>query len=74
MRDGVIRLYDNVTPHTALQTQQWFQQYGLEVLQHSTHRTDLVPSDFHLFGPLKRHLLGQQFVNDDDTVAMTTWL
>jgi hypothetical protein len=30
------------------------------------------PSDFHVFRPFKRHLAGQQFVNnnDDDTTVM----
>ncbi|GBL79046.1 hypothetical protein AVEN_48994-1 [Araneus ventricosus] len=27
---------------------------------------DLAPSDFHLFGPLKQHLGGKRFADDDD--------
>jgi len=28
----------------------------------------MVPSDFHLFGPTKEHLLGQKFANDDEVM------
>jgi hypothetical protein len=62
----------NVTPHMAQHTQQWFQQYGWEV-HHPTYSPDLAPSDFHLFGSLRRHLSGQKFV-DDDIAAVMTWL
>jgi hypothetical protein len=44
------------------------------VLDHTTGSPSLAPSEFHLFGRLKRHLLGQRFVNDDDVAAISTWL
>jgi hypothetical protein len=59
------------TPHTAWQTQWFFQQYGWEVLQHLTCISNLAPSDFYLFSPLKWHLCGQWFMNDDVIVAVT---
>ena len=31
----------------------------------STLQPDLAPSDFHLFGPLKHHLSGERFPDDD---------
>jgi hypothetical protein len=34
-----------------MQEQQW------EVLEHPLYSSDLAQSDFHLFGPLKHHLL-----------------
>ncbi|GFO38401.1 histone-lysine N-methyltransferase SETMAR [Plakobranchus ocellatus] len=37
------------------------QRYGWEILPHPAHSPDLAPSDFHLFGPLKRHLGGMAF-------------
>ncbi|GFN80663.1 histone-lysine N-methyltransferase [Plakobranchus ocellatus] len=30
---------------------------------------DLAPSDFHLFGPLKRHLGGMAFETEDDLIS-----
>ncbi|GBL74254.1 hypothetical protein AVEN_235255-1 [Araneus ventricosus] len=31
---------------------------------HVNHSPDLAPSDFHLFGPLKKHLAGNHFRTD----------
>jgi len=42
------------------------QQLGWEVLPHPPYSPDLAPSDFHLFGPLKEFLGGQQFSTDDE--------
>jgi len=28
----------------------------------------MAPSDFHLFGPMKAHLRGQSFADDDDVM------
>ena len=69
LREGVILLHDNATPHTANLTKEWFKRYGWEVLPHPPHSPDLAPSDYHLFGPLKRHLSGKRFSTDDDVVT-----
>ncbi|GFO31517.1 histone-lysine N-methyltransferase SETMAR [Plakobranchus ocellatus] len=58
LRRGVVLQHDNATPHSANLTQQWLQRYGWEILPHPAHSPDLAPSDFHLFGSLKRHLGG----------------
>ena len=35
----------------------------------------MVPSDFHLFGPMKEHLWGQKFADDDKVMeAVQSWL
>ncbi|GBO45656.1 hypothetical protein AVEN_56538-1 [Araneus ventricosus] len=38
---------------------------GWSVLQHPPYSPDLSPSGFHLFGPLKQHLGGKYFADDD---------
>ncbi|GFO30057.1 histone-lysine N-methyltransferase [Plakobranchus ocellatus] len=51
-------------------TQQWLQRYGWKILPHPAYSPDLAPSDFHLFGPLKRHLGGMgdtKWVSKDPT-------
>ncbi|KAJ4435942.1 hypothetical protein ANN_18564 [Periplaneta americana] len=50
-------------------------RFQWQVLDHSPHSSDLVHSDFHLFGPLKKHLCGNRF-NTDMAVrqAVMTWL
>ncbi|GFN76215.1 ribosomal RNA small subunit methyltransferase b [Plakobranchus ocellatus] len=69
LRRGVVLQHDNVTPHSANLTQQWLQRYGWEILPHPAHSPDLAPSDFHLFGPLKRHLGGMAFETEDDFIS-----
>ncbi|GFN84491.1 histone-lysine N-methyltransferase SETMAR [Plakobranchus ocellatus] len=45
------------------------QHYGWEILPHPAHSPDLAPFDFHLFGPLKRHLGGMAFEIEDDLIS-----
>ncbi|GFO44908.1 histone-lysine N-methyltransferase SETMAR [Plakobranchus ocellatus] len=50
-------------------TSKWLQRYGWEILPHPAYSPDLAPSDFHLFGPLKRHLGGMAFETGDDLIS-----
>jgi len=34
----------------------------------------MAPSDFHLFGPMKEHLWGQKFADDEVMEAVQSWL
>jgi hypothetical protein len=34
-------------------------------MEHPPYSPDLAPSDFHLFGPLKHHISGERFPDDD---------
>ncbi|GFS11553.1 histone-lysine N-methyltransferase SETMAR [Elysia marginata] len=61
LRRGVVLQQDMRPCHSANLTQQWLQGYGWEILPHPAHSTNLVPSDFHLSEPLKRHLGGMAF-------------
>jgi len=46
-----------------------------EVLKHPPYIPDLAPSDFHLSGPTKEHLLGQKFADDNEVMgAVQSWL
>ena len=75
LTEGVILQHDNATPHTANITKDWLRKYGWEVLIHPPHSPDLAPSDYHLFGPLKRHLAGQRFHADEDLIEeVRMWL
>jgi histone-lysine N-methyltransferase SETMAR len=38
---------------------------GWEIMNHPPYSPELAPSYFHLFGPIKVHLGGQKFQNDD---------
>jgi len=43
------------------------QKVKWDILDHPPYSMDLMPSDFHLFLHLKKHLIGKKF-NDDDEV------
>lgn len=47
--------------HTVRYTCDWLWHYNLEVIVHPSYSHSLMPSDFHLFGLLKKHLAGKQF-------------
>jgi histone-lysine N-methyltransferase SETMAR len=61
LRRGVV-LHDNARPHT----QPTARRYNWEVLDHPPYSPDLAPSDFNLFGPLKKHLGGRRFATDGE--------
>jgi len=45
------------------------------VLKHPPYSPDLVSWDFHLFGPMKEHLLGQKFADHNEVMeAVQSWL
>ena len=45
------------------------------MLQHPPYSPDLVPSDFHLFGPMKEFLAGKRFETDAEVKsAVRRWL
>jgi len=45
------------------------------VLKHPPYSPDLAPSDFHLFGPIKDHLRGHKFADNNEVMdAVQSWL
>jgi hypothetical protein len=52
----VLLLHDNAHPHTAVRTMDTVCALKFEVLKHPPYSPDLLPSDFHLFGPMTEHL------------------
>jgi hypothetical protein len=52
MKD-VLLLHDNARPHTSLRICEAIAKMGWTVLPHPAHSPDLVPSDYHLLGPVK---------------------
>jgi histone-lysine N-methyltransferase SETMAR len=61
--------------HTANSTRELLRRYNWEVLDHPPYSPDLAPSDFHLFGPLKKHLGGRRVATDGEfQQAVMSWL
>jgi hypothetical protein len=62
-------------PHTANSTSSRSLRYDCQVTYHPTHSPDLASSNFHLLGPLKKHLASMRFATDADVKqAVTSWL
>jgi histone-lysine N-methyltransferase SETMAR len=72
---GVALLDDNARPHTAAHTLKTLRHLNFEVLEHPPYSLDLVPSDYHLFGPLKDALRGRHFASDEEVKEVVhAWL
>jgi hypothetical protein len=64
----LICLVGSMGTHVVMQEQQW------EVLEHPLYSPDLDPNDFHLFSPLKHHLLAEHFPDDEAVEReVTAW-
>lgn len=71
---GILLHHDNARPHSAHLTQARIAELGWELLEHPAYSPDLAPSDYHLFGPLKKHLGGKHFEGDNDVQQeVRTW-
>ena len=72
---SVVLLHDNVRPHTAAHTAETLRKLKLEVKAHPPYNPVIVPSDYHLFGPLKGALKSGRFTSDQEVKeAMHAWL
>jgi len=68
-------LHDNARPHVAACTMDTIQKVKWNVLPHPSYSLDLAPTDYHLFGPLKEHLGGKSFRNNEEVVQdVQEWL
>jgi hypothetical protein len=64
----LLLLHNNTCPHTSAHTVDALHALKFEVLKHPPYGLDLAPSDFHLFGPVKEHLWGQKFADDNEVM------
>jgi len=60
----------NTRPHTNVKTMEYIANLIWTVLSHPLCSVDLVPSDFHLFWPMKDGLHGQLFPSNDVIIAV----
>ena len=72
---GVLLLHDNAPAHTARVAQAAIRNCGFEQLSHPPYSPDLAPSDYYLFGHLKKELRGKRFADDNELKSATEhWL
>ena len=50
----LLRLYDNESPHTPAQTKEALKGLNMEILPHPPYPPDHAPSDYYLFGSMKK--------------------
>jgi histone-lysine N-methyltransferase SETMAR len=60
---------DNARPHTARLSTQYFNENRMKSGPHPPYSHDLAPSDFDLFGYVKRCLAGLSFEDADQLLA-----
>jgi histone-lysine N-methyltransferase SETMAR len=60
---------DNARPHTAKLSAQYFAENRMKSAPHRPYSPDLAPSDFYLFGYVKRCLAGISFEDADQLLA-----
>jgi histone-lysine N-methyltransferase SETMAR len=62
-------------PHAAAATIETIQKLNFDLLPHPPYSPDLAPSDYHLFGSLKKALRARRFGSDEEVKqAVHTWL
>jgi hypothetical protein len=60
---------DNAPPHTAKLSAQYFNENHMKSAPHPSYSPDLAPSDFYLFGYVKRRIAGLSFEDADRLCA-----
>ncbi|KAI6660739.1 Transposase [Oopsacas minuta] len=58
---GVLLQHDNARPHVSSKIMDAIDDLGFECLPHLPYSLDLAPSDYWLFGEMKRPLQGKRF-------------
>jgi len=72
---GVLLQHDNARPLTARSPVATIQDLSFECLPHPPYSSDLAPSDFHVFGPLKEAMGSKSLRSDEDVQqAVHEWL
>ena len=66
LRDGVVVLHDNATPHKSKEVTSLIRAYDWEILRHPSYSPDLSPCDYDLFPKLKMPLRGRRFDDLDE--------
>jgi transposase len=60
---------DNATPHTAAISTSFLEENGMTKAHHPLYSPDLAPSDFYLFGYIKRNLSGTSFDEREELLS-----
>jgi hypothetical protein len=61
---------DNASPHVSTGVRQEMEEHGLRTAPHPPYSPDLAPSDFFLFGYIKRALQGSEVQTLEELLAV----
>ena len=71
----VLLQHDNARPHIILKTSEVIGSFAWTRILHPLYLSDVAPSDFHLFEPLKETLKWRHFSSDEKAkAAVRKWL
>ncbi|GFS47345.1 histone-lysine N-methyltransferase SETMAR [Trichonephila clavipes] len=74
LSSGDIILHDHARPHVAKACVETLECKKWKVLGHPAYNPGLSPCDNHIFGPLKKSLMGQRFHSDNYVkAAILNW-
>ena len=59
--------------HTANQAWGWLQYYGWRFMAYRPYGLNFMPSNFHIFGPLKKHVT-DYFAEETAKEGVTSWV
>jgi hypothetical protein len=71
LTSGVVRLHDNVRPHTAARTLAQLEHFNLELFDHCSYNPYipvLAPSDYHLLIYLRNWLESKRFNSNEELI------
>jgi len=75
LNTGVLLQHDIARSHTARSAVVTIQDLSFECLPHPPNSPDFAPSDFHVFGPLKKAMGDKSFTSDEEVQqAVHEWL
>lgn len=67
--------HNNARGYLGQLTRDKFEKLGYEVLTYPAYNTEVIPSDFYLFGLFKNALLGKRGANNEEVKeALQKWL
>ena len=64
--DNVLFLHDNTRPNSSIRTRETIHSFKLTTISYLPYSPDLVPSVYHLFGPIKDGLKGKNYASSEE--------
>ena len=73
LKRGVLLQQDNAPVHNSKVAIAAAKECKFEIISHPPYSPEMAPSDYHMFGNLKKFLRGRRFEDDSDMTAAVDW-